>query len=350
MTSNGRLGSYLLAGIIAALSIQFGQAGNTTCVNNQVNLLSWYTNVVGETPCMTYQRLRQICNNDFQVHIDARECTACCCNTIAYHLSMLCMVCQQESTSNGIDAREPYHPIANKTLPSGIQSAVCNENIRIDNFLYDLDWSTGDCTYAKETAEADHAAHSNNTFTRCQNDVVPQFPTSLSPSPTFTSAPQYTYTSLSGVSSTSPTPSSDEKSKSSSNTPVIGSVIGGLVFLAVTVLAMVIWRCRRKNHQANPFTPGRLVPEGRTASSVSYSTSNPSQSAAASIEPSFRHNDGGPLGIPRLTRPNSGDLPPAYEPSSESDWERSRRTHLSAGSVSIPPSNFANSDFSDDKA
>ena len=51
MARKGRLGSYLLAGIIAALSIQFSLAGNTTCVNNQGNLLSWYTSVVGETPC-----------------------------------------------------------------------------------------------------------------------------------------------------------------------------------------------------------------------------------------------------------------------------------------------------------
>ena len=54
--------------------------------------------------------------------------------------------------------------------------------------------------YAEETAGADHAANNNNTFTRCQNEVV-SLPTSLSPSPTFKSTPLQSTTPLSEVSS-----------------------------------------------------------------------------------------------------------------------------------------------------
>ncbi|KAI0655616.1 hypothetical protein C8Q70DRAFT_424010 [Cubamyces menziesii] len=74
--------------------------GNTTCASSQ---LDWYTSVVGETPCATYQRLRQICNNDYQVqnfghdppgdHCDD-QVVVCCCNTVAFQLSMLCMKCE----------------------------------------------------------------------------------------------------------------------------------------------------------------------------------------------------------------------------------------------------------------
>ena len=36
------------ATIVAALSPHLARAGNTTCVSNQ---LSWYSDVVGESPC-----------------------------------------------------------------------------------------------------------------------------------------------------------------------------------------------------------------------------------------------------------------------------------------------------------
>ncbi|KAI1783624.1 hypothetical protein LXA43DRAFT_855247, partial [Ganoderma leucocontextum] len=188
----------------------------TTCVSKQ---LDWYSSVVGESPCMTYQRLRQICNNDYQVPsfkstVPGDQCddqvSACCCNMIAFQLSMLCMVCQQDTQDTGgigIDARKhchavsnclkPHgvcsakpgmfdvygdscHPVANHRLPSDIQSAVCNENIRIDNFLYG-GWDDGTCVYTEETAERNHAANNNNTFTHCPNQI------SMSSSPASTS-------------------------------------------------------------------------------------------------------------------------------------------------------------------
>ncbi|PIL35114.1 hypothetical protein GSI_02902 [Ganoderma sinense ZZ0214-1] len=67
---------------------------------------------------------------------------------------MLWMVCQQDtqdSGGGGRDARtydaylQGCSPIVNNTLPSNIQAAVCNNNIRIDSFLYDLGWPAGDC-------------------------------------------------------------------------------------------------------------------------------------------------------------------------------------------------------------
>ncbi|KAJ8595086.1 hypothetical protein M405DRAFT_403822 [Rhizopogon salebrosus TDB-379] len=140
-------------------------AGDTTCLSSQ---LDWYTSAVGETPCMTYQRLRQICNNNYVVgnfaattpgdHC-ADQVSDCCCNSVAFALSMLCMNCQEDAVPGdviGIDAPAGTYtaylnnsgsvcsPITNQSLPTTVQQAVCNLNIKIDNFLYNRSyWSDG---------------------------------------------------------------------------------------------------------------------------------------------------------------------------------------------------------------
>ncbi|OSD02477.1 hypothetical protein PYCCODRAFT_1367457 [Trametes coccinea BRFM310] len=179
-------------------------AGNTTCASGQ---LDWYTSVVGETPCMTYQRLRQICNGDYQVgNFRSRnpgdncddQVSGCCCNTIAFELSMLCMNCQQDLLPGdqvGIDAAPGTYTEyrgncgagTNNSLPSDIQAAVCNENIRLDNYLYG-GWGDGSFVYTRENAEKDHAANNNNTFTHCPNQKAPVETTSSTTTTTTTSS------------------------------------------------------------------------------------------------------------------------------------------------------------------
>ncbi|KAJ8496959.1 hypothetical protein ONZ51_g799 [Trametes cubensis] len=142
----------------------------------------------------TYQRLRQICNNDYQVqnfghdppgdHCDD-QVVVCCCNTVAFQLSMLCMNCQHDLEAGdvvGIDAgvgtyaayRASCGAGTSNALPADIQQAVCNENIRLDDYLYG-GWSDGSWFYVwtRENAERDHAANDNNTFTHCPNQESP---------------------------------------------------------------------------------------------------------------------------------------------------------------------------------
>ncbi|KAG1824549.1 uncharacterized protein BJ212DRAFT_1320967 [Suillus subaureus] len=113
---------------------------------------------------MTYQRLRQICNNayvvgNFTANTLGDRCndqvSDCCCNSVAFALSMLCMNCQEDADPGdvaGIDAAPGTYTTylascgasTNQSLPAGIQQAVCNENIKIDNFLYNRSyWSDG---------------------------------------------------------------------------------------------------------------------------------------------------------------------------------------------------------------
>ncbi|TFK84712.1 hypothetical protein K466DRAFT_496071 [Polyporus arcularius HHB13444] len=192
---------FALAVVVLAIFPWFPRAyaGNTTCASSQ---LDWYTNYVGESPCDTYQRLRRICNPDYEVQnlrpdAPGDQCddqvSGCCCNTIAFQLSMLCMNCQYDSAAvqnkNAVllfSSRLRYEcPVAaavgtytiyrgscgagiNYSLSADLQSAVCNENIRLDNFLYG-GWDTGDCIWTRDNATRDHAASNNNTFTHCPN-------------------------------------------------------------------------------------------------------------------------------------------------------------------------------------
>ncbi|KAJ7366245.1 hypothetical protein DFH08DRAFT_833785 [Mycena albidolilacea] len=140
---------------------------HTSCSGAQMD---WYTGVVGETPCRTYERLRQICNAEYQVgqmnsSLPPDFCTdqksACCCNSIAFTLSMLCLNCQAPiGTGSGYDA--PAGTLQNylnasidgthkshcyvptyQNFTTDIQTAVCNQNMKILDDMYTVAWRDG---------------------------------------------------------------------------------------------------------------------------------------------------------------------------------------------------------------
>ncbi|KAI0770416.1 hypothetical protein C8Q74DRAFT_898621 [Fomes fomentarius] len=86
--------SVIAASVLLAFSLFWDSvAAGTTCAARQ---LDWYTDVVGENPCETYQRLRRLCNPSYQVpSIDSTPpgnvCddpnSVCCCNTVAFQLT-----------------------------------------------------------------------------------------------------------------------------------------------------------------------------------------------------------------------------------------------------------------------
>ncbi|KAG1748044.1 hypothetical protein EDB19DRAFT_237501 [Suillus lakei] len=194
----------LVYAVIAMILASFLHAaaaagGNTTCAGD---LTQWYTNAVGETACETYQRLRQICNANYQVpsfraNTPGDNCddqvADCCCNSISWALSMLCMNCQWDVNSgstNGIDAGTGAYGMylascsapVNQSLPAEVQTAVCNNGIKIANSLYGLFWVDGSWyyVYTEETAQKDEAASNNNMYnSHCPNIATS---TSLSPS------------------------------------------------------------------------------------------------------------------------------------------------------------------------
>ncbi|KAJ7103921.1 hypothetical protein C8R44DRAFT_858959 [Mycena epipterygia] len=159
-----------LAASAALLAAGWAAADNLACSGTGMD---WYITMVGETPCQTYQKLRQICNAEFAVGVMnvntppdfcTDQVSSCCCNSIAFALSMLCLNCQQNiGTGTGFDAGagayQDYlnasdsgtgHSCASphfQSLPTDIQTAVCNEKIKINDDIYSNGWSDGSWFY-----------------------------------------------------------------------------------------------------------------------------------------------------------------------------------------------------------
>ncbi|KAI0823191.1 hypothetical protein BC628DRAFT_592049 [Trametes gibbosa] len=372
--------SFRLRCTLFFLLVSVVRAGNTTCASGQ---LDWYSSVVGESPCVTYQRLRQICNNDYQVpsfrpNTPGDNCddqvSACCCNTVAFQLSMLCMNCQQDQQAGdqiGIDAGVGAYQLyratcgagTNHSLPQDIQKAVCNLNIRLDNYLYTGGWDDGSWfyVYTKESAVRDHAVNNNNTFTHCANQISPT--ATPTPSSTTSSSAQSAITSSTqtssadGSSETSGNSNTGDHTSSSSHTgPIVGGVVGGIALIAA-IVGLLLWRKRRARrfggitrgiqeahhnydidgndsanglqHMISPFsgmvthgtqpsaptTSQMMSPEGHVPPS-SWSDITGTGLQTSPTGGSLRHKDAGVVIPLPLSRSGSGRLPPAYR-----SWE-----------------------------
>ncbi|KAK0243737.1 hypothetical protein EDD85DRAFT_171529, partial [Armillaria nabsnona] len=136
-------------GLLFVVPYVLGQ-DHTQCADSGSD---WYTSVVGETPCRTYERLRKLCNSEYVLgtlnpNTPPDTCddqvADCCCNSIAFGLSMMCLTCQQGiGSGNGIDAGVGAYqlylkhgsnsfctPNTNLSFPTDIQAAVCNNELK----------------------------------------------------------------------------------------------------------------------------------------------------------------------------------------------------------------------------
>ncbi|KAJ6548860.1 hypothetical protein B0H19DRAFT_194595 [Mycena capillaripes] len=157
-TSTTRLSAALPLFLCLCAAVGRAAADNLACKGTGMD---WYINMVGETPCQTYQKLRQICNAQYAVGVQntntppdscSDQVSTCCCNTVSFALSMLCLNCQQDiGTGTGFDAGVGAYgdylgscgnPQSFK-LPTDIQTAVCNEKIKINDDLYSNGWGDG---------------------------------------------------------------------------------------------------------------------------------------------------------------------------------------------------------------
>ncbi|KAG7086127.1 hypothetical protein E1B28_002086 [Marasmius oreades] len=235
--------------------------------------LDWYTGKVGETPCKTYERLRQICNSGFRVgamnpntppDICGDQVANCCCNNIAFSLSMLCLTCQKgvQSSGTGFDAGKGAYqiyltgdrktgfcqPQTNKTLPADIQSAVCNEKINIYDDLYNIDWDDGSWFYIfmSQTITKDQIANPNKVFTKCPQNAV-----SVSPSNSTSTSASATSTSSSANPSGSGESTTITATAGSLASLSTGAVAGLAVGIAVALIAaaLALFFCIRRKRR-----------------------------------------------------------------------------------------------------
>ncbi|KAI0683051.1 hypothetical protein C8Q76DRAFT_687347 [Earliella scabrosa] len=254
----------------------FALAG-TTCASRQMD---WYTEVVGENPCETYQRLRQLCNPTYQVpsisltppgNVCDDPNPACCCNTIAFQLSMLCLNCQhvkEDGAAVGVDAPIGTYQTflngcpsgKNDELPPKVQAAVCKAGLQLDDILYDS-WEDGAwcVVWTKGNAARYHAATNNNSFTHCQNQALSSEPATpvivISTNVAATDQPQ----------STTPGVVANEGIVASrSGTPpgtIAGIIVGILVILAI--IAFALWFLRRERRRDG--NRASLIPRWRAS-------------------------------------------------------------------------------------
>ncbi|KAH9921020.1 uncharacterized protein B0H18DRAFT_1022325 [Fomitopsis serialis] len=263
------------AGVLAfAASNALLVAGdNTTCPGP---LLDWYMNYVGETPCMTYQRLRQLCDAKYTVPLFRKtapgdQCdtqfSACCCNSVAWSLSMLCMNCQEHAVSNGSGSIEApvggYYKYrfanatshtgycgdgSNGTLPSQVQSAVCNSNIKIADWLYPDYFPDGSWFYTNfmNQAQLNQTSSNNNTFTHCNSTNLANNSSSSSSLPSATSQSQGTTSSAPASSVTTGTVAGAVKSSSSNTGAIAGGTVGGVLGLLLILLGVAVFMRKRK--------------------------------------------------------------------------------------------------------
>ncbi|KAJ7778559.1 hypothetical protein B0H16DRAFT_890538 [Mycena metata] len=255
------------------LAAQVHSQDQTTCSGTQMD---WYTGVVGETPCRTYERLRQICNAEYQVgplqnaSLPADFCTDqisdCCCNTIAFTLSMLCLNCQQQiGTGTGYDApagtlqkyfnasfdgthssqSHCYAPIS-KNFSSKVQTAVCNQNIKVLDDLYPIFHSDGSWFYVntRDTVHEDTVVEANNSFTKCNVRITTPLNNTTNPTATNPTA------------QTSSPPSGNTNASMRVNAIAVAGIVVGTVGILTTMVAAgwILWR-RRKSLKAKSLRP-----------------------------------------------------------------------------------------------
>lgn len=184
----------------------------------------------------------------------------CCCNSIAFTLSMLCLNCQQGVRRNdGFDAAPGTYqrylrksteegsptcsPARNRILPAVVQRGVCNEDIKLLNSFYGEGpfWEDGAWFYVFTSQSA--------TLTLNANPDAIYGQCSLRSNGTSTT----TITTTTDIGS-SPIESSfaspEPQSASRNNTPrIAGGIVGGIIAL-LGVLFLVLWALRRRSRGA----------------------------------------------------------------------------------------------------
>ncbi|KAK0487884.1 hypothetical protein IW261DRAFT_652676 [Armillaria novae-zelandiae] len=236
----------------------------TQCADNGSD---WYTSVVGETPCRTYERLRKICNSQYVLGALSTktppdtcddQLASCCCNSIAFGLSMLCLTCQHgRGNGNGIDAGAGSYqqylmhgsnsfctPNTNTSFTNDIQTAVCNNELKIHNNFYDrVFWSDGSWfyTWSREYMERTNAVNGNNSFTHCSSTTMNVTSSSFQS----TSHSTFSATTSDSLGSTA-SAGTESPSKSLSAGAVAGIVVGISVFVGAIILFFIwLWHHRR---------------------------------------------------------------------------------------------------------
>ncbi|KAH7092709.1 hypothetical protein BKA62DRAFT_723351 [Auriculariales sp. MPI-PUGE-AT-0066] len=226
---------------------------NTKCKDPSV---TWWNNQDGLNPCEQYAALRKNCDSGYEVPVlnpntPPDQCLSqnksCCCNSVAFSLSMLCLQCQQgvgsgRSGDTGIDAGTgAYQQYLNgcpsptkKALPPLVQTAVCNSGLKLLAYEYDFSWDTGDwfLEYVRQAADLQLAAGTTDPG-KCPAQAS-------TPSPSSSGSSSSVATSQ-GQLPTSPSVGGSNKAAA------IGGAVGGVTAILLLIGLVVILLRKRRN-------------------------------------------------------------------------------------------------------
>ncbi|KAH7103440.1 hypothetical protein BKA62DRAFT_61441 [Auriculariales sp. MPI-PUGE-AT-0066] len=365
----------------------------TTCKDPSV---TWYNNADGLNPCQQYEKLRQLCDPRYEVpqisvSTPGNTCDSqrkdCCCNSVAFSLSMLCLNCQQgfDEYTNGIDAGKTAYgiylnscgPGTNETLPEIVQAAVCNQGIKLNTFNFKPFWPEGDWYYRFTEGVGNDAINNNSSDAKICDPTQTSLPTVVQHS-----TPASTSTITEPSSSAAPsTPSSQDQSIEVGIAPnqtevpdsdagrvqrlnmalLLGTLIGGLAAVILLIaLIQHLLKERKKNRlrqsqrpmpdpamleaQSRPWTPFSDAPtrpstERHPFESTLYLSSHESGSTsrvalfhpAPSLAPppsSYRTSDSYSTFVPPASSRSPSPPLPTLDPSAGHHRARSREARV----------------------
>ncbi|KAI0734897.1 hypothetical protein C8Q72DRAFT_331056 [Fomitopsis betulina] len=211
---------------------------------------------------MTYQKLRQICNSNYQtpswpINATTDQCddplSTCCCNSIAFSVRMLCINCQwdESGTSDPGHSANPYayyhyrwsSGVANEgnycgagwnqSLPDSLQLSVCQKGIRLEDFLYSIFWPDGSWNFVEYEQRAQQILASRPQSLYCQNTTQ-----------NATSTASVAHTTSSGNSSVPPAVGPTNLMAA------VGGLGGALGLVVIGVIIAIIFYRRRLRRRA----------------------------------------------------------------------------------------------------
>ncbi|KAJ4498479.1 hypothetical protein C8R41DRAFT_900904 [Lentinula lateritia] len=254
---------------------------NSSCNGTGLN---WYINLVGETPCSTYERLHQICNPPFQVGVMTPPTSPAsppdtCMDQVAANkeLDQVAMALMQGLIlrPQGLGEYQLYlqgsRPVGQRCFPNVNQS---------------LWWPTGDWYYE------DVAAADGNVFTHCEN-VTGTLTSTFSPTSSalssnlFSSLPDPT--SSFGNGSTTVNPSQTPAGSSAHlSKGALGGITSGAI-VGVFCILFVLWLyCSSKTRSKGGDTTHTVMPFANVTAGESGGLSH-TEEATTEISPSFAH-------------------------------------------------------------
>ncbi|KAF9019105.1 hypothetical protein BDZ89DRAFT_1073312 [Hymenopellis radicata] len=265
-------------------------AQNFTC---NTNAMDWYTKAVGETPCATYSRLRQICVPSYDISSlqsifgsTPDYCTDeiiypadCCCNTVSFVLSMLCRNCQFGSGHNTfVGTYDVYlnksgstcSPNTNGSLPAHVQTAVCDNGIKIMDGIYTDTWPDGSCDYSIQTLTGDLGNNGGKVITKC--DGAGDASVSVSADGTKASDSFSSNSDTSSSSASSSTSSPGSSSAALSTGAAVGIAVSATILglLVISGIVVTLWMRIRKN-KSSPLVHAVREITGGTSTHASIS-------------------------------------------------------------------------------